>query len=226
MKTNGLETAWLNHYFCNLAIANVGDAVGLRTSSAAGSLYLSLHTAYPGEAGVQTTSEAAYTSYARKAVARSATEWTVSGNLVQNANVQAFVAASGGSETEFFVGIGRQATGANELDYICPLGTIIGEGTATTADTLTVPGHSYAVDNRCAFFALPTVALPTGITAGTVYWIKTISGDTFTISTTQGGSTLDVTAAGSFLAYKMVGLAVSTGITPSIAAGALTNKEE
>ena len=226
MKTNGFETDWLNHYFTNVDIANVGDAAGLQNSTTAGSLYLSLHTAYPGEAGVQNTSEAAYTSYARKAVARSTAEWTVTANTVTTDNANAFPAATGGSETEYFVGIGRQISGATELDYICPLGTEMGEATATTADVLTLPGHTLVLDDRAAVFALPKVALPTGLTAGTIYWVIAPSGDTFSLSATQGGGAVNITAAGAALVYKMVGLNVSNGITPTIAAGALTVKEE
>lgn len=225
MFTDSMELALLDHYFKNAAIANVGDASGLQPSATAGSLYLSLHTAYPGEAGSQTTSEAAYTSYARKAVARSGTEWTTSANQVVNANAQSFVAATGGGETEFFVGIGRSSGGAGTLDFICPCGTELGEGTGFVTDTITIPGLSGVnVDDRIAFFAPLKVALPTGITAGTVYWVKTVSGNDITISTTQGGATLDITVAGGVLAWKMVGLAVSNGITPQIAASGLVVK--
>jgi hypothetical protein len=37
--------------FNNTNCADVGDATGLRGSSTAGSLYIALHTADPGEAG-------------------------------------------------------------------------------------------------------------------------------------------------------------------------------
>ena len=227
MKTNSLETALLNLYFANQDAANIGDATGLRGSSTAGSLYLSGHTAYPGEGGNQQSSEGAYPGYARKAVARSGSEWTVSGNQASNANAQAFPQCTGGSETWFFVGIGRSSSGAGTLDYIAPLGTELGEGTAKTTDTLTIPGLSgLSVDDRIAFFALPKIALPTGIIAGTVYWVKTVSGDDITVSTTQGGATLDITAVGSFNAYKMTGLAISNLITPTVSAGQLVVREE
>ncbi len=81
-KTNSLENSLLLHIFNNSDIANIGDATGLRGSSTAGSLYVSLHTGDPGEAGDQTTNECAYTSYARVAVARSGAGWTVTGNSV------------------------------------------------------------------------------------------------------------------------------------------------
>lgn len=77
--SNSFETAVLNHYFNNSAHANVGDATGLPGSTAAGSFYVSLHTADPGETGTAVTNETAYTNYARVAVARSSAGWTVSG---------------------------------------------------------------------------------------------------------------------------------------------------
>lgn len=228
MKTNALESDWLAHYFTNVAIANVGDAGGLPASVAAGSLYLSLHTAYPGEAGSQATSEATYTGYARKAVARSVAEWTVTGNSVTTDNANAFPACTGGANDVYFVGVGRSASGAGTLDYVAPLGTELGEGTAVAAtDTITVPGLTgVAVNDEVAFFVLPKGALPSGITAGTIYFVKTVSGNDLTISATLGGATLDLTAAGAVLAYKMIKLAISNGITPSVAAGALTVREE
>jgi hypothetical protein len=61
-KSNSWENSLLLLLFNNTAVANVGDATGLRGSTTAGSLYASLHTADPGEAGDQTTSEATYTS--------------------------------------------------------------------------------------------------------------------------------------------------------------------
>ena len=66
----------LKLYFQNVDHANVGDAAGLQNSAAAGNIYISLHTADPA-GGDQTTSEAAYTGYARVAVARGAGTWTV-----------------------------------------------------------------------------------------------------------------------------------------------------
>jgi len=68
--SNAFETALLQHLLQNADIANIGDATGIRGSSTAGSLYVALHTADPGEAGTQSTSETSYTSYARVAVPR------------------------------------------------------------------------------------------------------------------------------------------------------------
>lgn len=116
-KSNAFETAFLSLVFENANIANVGDATGLRGSSTAGSLYFSLHTGDPGEAGDQTTSEVTYTSYARVAVARSSAGWTVSGNAVAvDANVT-FPAGTGGSGTATHWGLGTSSSGAGTLLY-------------------------------------------------------------------------------------------------------------
>jgi hypothetical protein len=113
--TNAFETSLLDHIFTNANIANVGDATGLRGSSTAGSLYVSLHTADPGETGDQTTNEATYTSYARVAVARSGAGWTVSGNNASNAAAVTFPAATGGTNTITHFGIGTDSSGAGNL---------------------------------------------------------------------------------------------------------------
>jgi len=63
-----------------------------------GSFYVSLHTADPGEAGTATTSEVAYTNYARVAVSRT-TGFTVTGNAIENAALLQFP-QSGGSGTD------------------------------------------------------------------------------------------------------------------------------
>lgn len=113
--SNAAETALLQLIFENSNFANVGDATGLRGSSTAGSFYISLHTADPGEAGDQTTNEIAYTSYARVAVARSAAGFTVSGNAVAVDADVTFPAGTGGSGTATHWGIGTAASGAGVL---------------------------------------------------------------------------------------------------------------
>ncbi len=115
--TNAFETALLTLYFNNTDHANVGDAAGIQNSAAAGSMYISLHTADPGETGSQTTSEATYTSYARVAVARSSAGFTISGANVSNAAAVTFPAATGGSNTITHFGIGSDSSGAGNLFF-------------------------------------------------------------------------------------------------------------
>jgi hypothetical protein len=112
-KTNTFETDLLKHIFNNDAIALVGDASGVLGSATAGSLYVSLHTADPGEAADQTTSETAYTNYVRVAVARTAGGWTVSGNTASNTALVQFAqcGVTGATLTHFGIGTASSSTG-------------------------------------------------------------------------------------------------------------------
>ena len=113
--SNSFETSLLQHILQNADIANIGDATGLRGSATAGNLYIALHTADPGEAGNQATSEANYTGYARVAVARSAGGFSVAGNVASNAGAVGFPAATAGSNTITHFSIGTAASGAGVL---------------------------------------------------------------------------------------------------------------
>ncbi len=83
-KSNTFENDLLLLLFNNVDIADIGDVAGLQNSAAAGSLFIALHTADPGEAGTAATNETVYTNYNRVAVARSGAGWTVSGNTATN----------------------------------------------------------------------------------------------------------------------------------------------
>ena len=116
-KSNAHENSYLLLLFNNTDFALIGDAGGLQNSAAAGSLYFSLHTGDPGEAGDQTTSEVTYTSYARVAVARSGAGFTVSTNTVSLVSNVTFPAGTGGSGTATHWGLGASSSGAGVLLY-------------------------------------------------------------------------------------------------------------
>ena len=117
-KSNDFENQLLLLIFNNTNIADIGDATGLRGSSAAGSLYLAMHTADPGEAGTEATNEISYTGYARQAVARSSAGFTVSGNavtLTNNVDFPEMTGGTGGTWTHWSVGVA--ASGATKVLY-------------------------------------------------------------------------------------------------------------
>lgn len=120
-KSNTFETQLLQLIFNNTDLTLVGDAGGVRGSVAGGSLYLSLHTADPGEAGDQTTNEVgvgAYAQYARQGVLRTSGGWTVSGNqvnLTAAVNFPQMTSGTGATLTHF--GVGASASGAGKLLY-------------------------------------------------------------------------------------------------------------
>lgn len=116
--SNAFENLALLAFFQNANIANMGDATGLRGSTTAGSLFIALHTADPGEAGDQTTSEATYTGYARVAVARSSGGFTVSGTApTQAANAAAvnFPACTASTSVCTFFSVGLVTSGASVI---------------------------------------------------------------------------------------------------------------
>jgi hypothetical protein len=118
-KSNTWESDLILLMFNNTNSALHGDATGLRGSSTAGSYYVSLHTADPGEAGDQTTSEIAYTSYARVGVLRAsgAGGFTCSAGTAAFASDVTFPTGSGGSGTATHFGIGCSSSGAGKLLY-------------------------------------------------------------------------------------------------------------
>lgn len=135
--TNAFETSTLQHIFTNNDIAGIGDATGLRGSSTAGNLWVSLHTGDPGETGNQTTNECAYGSYARVSVARSGSGWSVSGNSVSPVAAITFPAATSGTETAQFFGIGTTSTGTGSLLFKGSISPTISISTGVTPSLTT-----------------------------------------------------------------------------------------
>lgn len=119
-KSDTFENDLMQLIFNNVAIANIGDAGGIRASATAGQLWWALYTADPGEAGTAITNETAYTGYARVAANRAsgAGGFTVSGNSVSppaNIDFGECTASPGGPITHF--GIVSTSSGAGKLLY-------------------------------------------------------------------------------------------------------------
>jgi hypothetical protein len=114
-KGDTFENDLLKMIFQATAIANIADNAA---ASPLTNLYVSLHTADPGDAGNQTTNETAYTGYARVAVARSGSGWTVTGNSVSpaaNIDFGECTASPGAAITHF--GVGTASSGTGKLLY-------------------------------------------------------------------------------------------------------------
>lgn len=112
--SNTAETAVLNQIFVGTATSWNGNT----------DLWIALHTADPGEAGSAVTSEAAYGSYARVTLTR-ASDFTVSGNQVSNANLEQFPQCSSGSETITHASIVTTSSGAGTIIVRAALNTSI-----------------------------------------------------------------------------------------------------
>ena len=81
-------------------------------------LFVSFHTADPGEAGTALTNEAAYTGYARVPVPRSAAGWVVTANSVSPVNNIDAPACTGSPGPDLtFWAVSIAASGAAKILY-------------------------------------------------------------------------------------------------------------
>lgn len=133
-KTTTYCTAILALLLNATAIANVADNAA---SSPLTSMYLSLHTASPGVSGNQTTNEAAYTSYARVGITRNSSGFTCASAVATLTSAQNFPTATGGSETETYMGVGSASSGAGVLYYFGPLSPTIAVSNGVTPQLTT-----------------------------------------------------------------------------------------
>lgn len=69
--------------------------------------------------------------------------------------------------------------------------------TVASPGVFTVPGYVPTNGDQVSFSVSAGGAVPTGITAGTVYFVVAASGDTFEVATTAGGTPITLSATGS-----------------------------
>lgn len=119
-KSNVFENELLALIFNATAMSDLAEN---DASTPATVLEVSLHTADPAETGNQATNEANYTDYARVAIARTNSGWTVTNNTVTNAVAITFPACTGGTNTITHFGIGTAHSGNGKLLYSGELGT-------------------------------------------------------------------------------------------------------
>lgn len=220
---NSTESSILQLIFNATTWANM--AINATVSPSA-NLTVALHTADPGEAGTQSTSEVAYTNYARQNVVRTASGFTISGTvptIVSNAAVISFPTCGATGATALYWSIGTGVSNAMIASgplSSSPVGVFLAE---ESNERIEIKNHALALDDRIAFFQLGALALPTGITEGTVYFVGTIVDvDNITVSTTAGNANpVAITVDGQGLAYKILPFSITTGVTPSFAIGAL-----
>lgn len=111
-KSNALETAILQLIYNATTFNGIAEN---DTTSPNTDIFVSLHTGDPGEAGTQATNEATYTSYARVAVVRTSSGWTVSGNTVSNTALVQFPQCTGGTNTITHVSTGLASSGSTTV---------------------------------------------------------------------------------------------------------------
>lgn len=153
--------------------------------------YASLHTAYSATGANEVTGGAP--AYARQAVTWNA----ASGGSKTSASVAGTFPVPGGI-TVAFIGLWSALSG----------GTFAGMGpnqagtqyafTATSGNpgVFTAPGAPFAANQSVVCFAGAGATLPGGISEGAVYYVVPVSGSTFSLSATSGGTGVATSSAG------------------------------
>lgn len=165
---------------------------------------LSLHTGDPATTG---TNEATggTPAYAKKAVTWNA---AASGQQTNNGAVVFDVPAG----TYYHLGL-WDTTGATFYGWFPLQGATAAapklalvESADVTPNTIQSQAHGFAANDRVVFYPVEGGSLPTGLTAGVVYFVIAtgLATDVFEVSTTSGGSAVDITAAGPMFVQKVV----------------------
>lgn len=213
---NNFVDALLRHYFQNAAQAGIGDTAGLLPSATAGSLYFALHTADPGDAGYQSTSEVSYAGYTRVAVARSSAGFTVSSKTVGPvAEVSFGKRTDAGSVTAYFFSIGMAATGNGTLILRGAIGSAPRLFTATGTTQIASPSHGLVLNDQVTLAPYEGATFPSSVTEGQLLWVVNPTTDSFGVATTQGGTAVTVASGqGSF--QKLTPLTITQNTMPKL----------
>lgn len=153
----------------------------------------SLHSADPSTTGANELTGGS-PAYARKAITWGSGS---GGQVVSVTTAQVFDVPAG--STVAFIGI-WSATSAGTFRGSMPAGAalntpLVFTGAAST-DVLTAPGSAFTNGQQVMVIDTDGSALPTGLAEATTYYVVNASGATFKLSSTSGGSAIDLTADG------------------------------
>jgi hypothetical protein len=179
--------------------------------------FVSLHTADPADTGAN---EVVGGSYIRQQAVFGA---AASGTLSNTNNID-FVSMPAVTVVAWGV---NDASTAGTFFQTGWLSTVSGLALVRSADLagndIQSVVHGLATDDRVVFEVIEGLTIPAGLTAGTLYFVKSagLTTDTFEVATTSGGAAVDITAAGSAIWRKVTPKVVNSGDTFRIPAASL-----
>lgn len=149
---------------------------------AAGVTHISAHTAYSATGTSEVTGGSpAYArraiTYAAAATAAKASSSSPTFDIPTGTTVRwvgRWTAITGGTF------LGMEANGGSEQEFAVDL----------TANTVLEPAHGRAADSKIVFYG---DTVPTGLTEGTVYFVRNPTTDTYQVGATAGGAAIDLT---------------------------------
>lgn len=191
------------------------------TFTAPATSYISLHTALLVDAA--TGAEVSGNAYARLDVTAALPAAAGAGGSVTSNVALTWSAASPSAWGEIISFGIWDASSAGNLIWRGIFGDDPYGFTATASDDVVITHTSaYAVNDRVVVYPVPGRSLPTGLSADTIYYILTVpTAGSYTLSATQGGATINITANGSGLLRKLTPQTVNAGNTFQINSGSL-----
>lgn len=182
---------------CKNALLDSAVAAGLLTTP-----FLSLHTGFPPAGGNEVTGGSP--AYARKSFTWSAAS---AGSKAISA-AQTFDVPAGTTVRAVAV---YDASTAGTQKCWSPAGASARrafsvDSAGVTANDLFSPAHGLTTNDRVLFWPTVGAGLPTGLAEDTEYFVIAtgLTTDAFRVSTTQGGSAVDITAIGDGDVQKFV----------------------
>lgn len=158
--------------------------------------------------GTGSTANAGEATGGSPAYARQAVTWSAaSSGQKSNSNALTFDVPPG---TYAFLTFWNSA-GPGTTGYLgwAPInGTVKGFGTVdsagVTSDAIQSAGHGLVDNDRVMVFNVFSESLPAGLVEGTIYHVVSATTDTFELSATQGGASVNITGQGELFFQKVV----------------------
>lgn len=157
----------------------------------------------PGTGTNANSGEAAGGSYARVAVT-----WAAAASAAKANSGALLIDVPVG--TYGFLTFWNASTGnTNNYRGYAPInGTVRGFGTVdsagATADAIQSAGHGLSDTDRVMVMNVLGESLPTGLTEGVIYFVVTSATNTFELSLTSGGASVDITGQGELYWQKII----------------------
>lgn len=185
-------------------------------------VHVALFTAPPTDAGGGT--EVSGNGYARVALARAVGSWAApASGATGNAVAIAFPTPTpAGWGTIVAMGLFDAATLGNLIAWADLAGPIKNFTVAAATDTFTSSAHGFVDGQAVRVDALPGLSLPTGIVAGTTYFIRDSLANSFKLAATSGGVAIDITTDGAGVIFAWLAKVVNAGDPVSFPIGQLT----
>lgn len=153
---------------------------------------------------------------------RVAVSWNAASGGVRDNTAQLSIPMGAGTSA-VAVAIHSALTVGTQYGWFQIGSTLRGAGTVVTAagDAISSNGHGLANTNRVFVRPVAGEALPSGLSAATLYFVVGATTDTFQLSLTSGGAAVDITALGDVSWFRTVPESFGSAGNLIIAAGAL-----